>query len=339
MLNKKLLILCLSVALLPINSYAADSLSDDIDSLKEKYKRPDAIAYPADNPYSDAKYALGKQLFFDTRLSGSGVTSCATCHNPSFDWGDGMGKAIGFDHKQLGRKTPTLLNLAGDKLFFWDGRAKSLEQQALGPISAPGEMNMPLEAMIKQLDVPQYKSHFEASFPNEKDPVTKENVAKAIATFERKIVSGTAPFDQWLDGDEEAISESAKRGFVTFNKKANCAACHSGWSFSDSSFHDIGLNDDDIGRAKIVPLATMQHAFKTVGLRNIDRRYPYMHNGSLKTLEAVVDHYNGAFTKRKSLDGFMVPLNLSETEKSDLVAFLHTLTSVDTPVTLPSLPR
>jgi len=126
---------------------------------------------------------------------------------------------------------------------------------------------------------------------------------------------------------------------VTFNKKANCAACHSGWSFSDSSFHDIGLNDDDIGRAKIVPLATMQHAFKTVGLRNIDRRYPYMHNGALKTLEAVVDHYNGAFTQRKSLDGFMVPLNLSETEKSDLVAFLHTLTSVDTPVALPSLPR
>lgn len=323
-------------------SFAANAASiapDDLAQLKAKYVRPESIPFRDDNSFNDAKYQLGKDLFFDARLSGSGITSCAACHNPSLDWTDGMGRGVGFQHQQLPRKTPTLLNLAWDELFFWDGRADSLEQQALIPVASPTEMNQPLDRAVHDIDIPAYRVLFANAFPGDKTPVTAKNIAKAIATFERKIVSDKAPFDKWIDGDETAISQQAKRGFVVFNNKANCAACHSGWSFSDGSFHDIGLPDDDLGRGKILPIAAMQHAFKTVGLRNIDRRYPYMHNGSLATLEDVVAHYDGGFVNRASLDPLIKPLSLTGTEKADLVAFLHTLTSEDAPVTAPLLPR
>ena len=312
----------------------------DLKDMKEMYKRPADIPFPKDNAYSDAKYDLGKQLFFDPRLSRSKVMSCATCHNPSFSWGDGLAKGVGDKHNPLGRRTPTAMNLAWDTLFFWDGRAASLEEQALGPIASPGEMNMPHETMIADLkQIAPYHDAFAKAFPGEADPVTKENVAKAIATFERKIVSGKAPFDKWIEGDDKAISESAQRGFVIFNTKGQCATCHSGWNFGNSAmFHDLGLKDDDIGRAKIVTDdPNMQHAFKTVGLRNIAERGPYMHDGSLPTLEAVVDHYNNGFEKRETV--ILQELNLTDEEKKDLVEFMKSLTSVDDPVTLPILPR
>jgi cytochrome c peroxidase len=314
--------------------------SETIERMKAHYARPASIPFPDDNPYSDAKYELGRKLFFDPRLSGSGVTSCATCHNPAFNWGDGLAKGVGQAHKPLGRKTPTILNLAWDSLYFWDGRAGSMEQQALMPISSPAEMNMPHDVMIKRLDgVPAYRPLFLKAFPGDAAPISTANIARAIATFERKVVSGTAPFDRWLAGDEKAISASAKHGFELFNGKANCAACHSGWNFSDGSFHDIGLPDEDVGRGKILPLPTMKHAFKTMGLRNIAQRYPYMHDGSLPTLAAVIDHYDGKFTRRDSLDDFMKPLNLDPQERADLIAFLQTLTSDDAPVAIPVLPR
>lgn len=320
-------------------SLAANAATDDLATMKAKYLRPESIPFPADNSYSDAKYQLGKDLFFDARLSGSGITSCAACHNPSLDWTDGLARGIGFQHQQLPRKTPTLLNLAWDELFFWDGRAQSLEQQALIPIASPTEMNQPLDKAVRAIDIPTYRALFANAFPGDDRPVTAKNIAKAIATFERKIVSDKAPFDKWIDGDETAISEQAKRGFVVFNDKARCATCHSGWSFSDGSFHDIGLPDGDPGRGKILRIAAMQHAFKTVGLRNIDRRYPYMHDGSLATLDDVVAHYDSGFVNRASLDPLIKPLSLTATEKADLVAFLHTLTSDDAPVAAPALPR
>ncbi len=308
--------------------------------LKKDYARPDGIPFPASNPFSEAKKQLGKTLFFDPRISRSGVMSCATCHNPSLEWGDGQAKGVGDKHEILGRKDPTLLNLAWDKLLFWDGRAQGLEQQALEPIKAEKEMNTPLDELVVQLkSITEYKPLFAKAFPGDKDPITADNVAKAIATFERTIVSAQAPFDTWIEGEESAISEPAKRGFLLFNKKANCAACHSGWNFSDGSFHDIGINDDDIGRGKWLPLPTMQHAFKTVGLRNIDRRAPYMHNGSMKTLMEVVDHYNHGFVKRESLSDEIKELHLTPDEKQDLIEFLKTLTATEPPVTLPDLPR
>jgi cytochrome c peroxidase len=284
---------------------------------------------------------LGNMLFFDPRLSGSGMQSCATCHNPAFGWEDGMALGTGHEHKKLKRATPTVENLAWDELYFWDGRAESLEAQTLIPIESDVEMHMTKEKMINMLeDIKEYKPLFEKAFPGESDPINENNVAKAIATFERGIVSEQAPFDLWIEGDEQAISEAAKRGFTVFNKKANCAACHSGWQFSDGSFHDIGLDTPDIGRGKFVPqLLLMQKAFKTTGLRNIERRAPYMHNGSLKTLEEVIDHYDHGFIQRDSLSEEIKPLDLTAEEKADLIAFLKTLTSEDTPVTIPVLPK
>ena len=313
----------------------------NIDSLKQLYLRPAEVVYPASNPYSEEKENLGKILFFDPRLSASGTQSCATCHNPSLGWEDGMEKAVGHGHKTLARSTPTILNLAWDHLFFWDGRSHSLEEQALIPIFSPAEMNMSGERLLQILkSIKGYEPLFKKAFPDDKEPLSLNNVSKAIATYERGIISGKAPFDEWIEGNESAISNGAKRGFVLFNVKGNCAACHAGWQFSDSSFHDIGLTSDDVGRGEFIPhLTSMQHAFKTVGLRNIDQRAPYMHDGSQKTLEQVIDHYNDGFESRDSLSDEIKPLDLTPTEKSDLVLFLKSLTSEDEAVSIPQLPR
>ena len=224
--------------------------------------------------------------------------------------------------------------------YMWDGRKESLEDQALGPIEAGVEMNMAIDKLVGMLKgKSEYVDMFKKAFPEDEEPVSAQNIAKAIATYERTVVSGEAPFDKWIKGDEKAISESAKNGFVLFNKKANCAACHSGWRFSDASFHDIGIDDEDIGRGAHVPhVVPMQHAFKTVGLRNIDRRGPYMHNGSEETLMDVINHYDHGFVKRESLSDEIEELKLTESEKKDLVEFLKTLTSEDEPVTLPKMP-
>lgn len=315
----------------------------EMKELKSLYERPTDIPFPEENPFTQEKMDLGKALYFDPRLSDSGTQSCATCHNPSLDWGDGMGLGTGHGHQKLGRKSPTILNLAWDhdaESYMWDGRAESLEEQALGPIGADVEMNMSMDKLLTILgNIEEYKPMFKAAFPDQDEVITPDNIASAIATYERTVVSGIAPFDEWIKGDENAISESAKRGFVIFNKKANCAACHSGWRFSDGSYHDIGIDDDDIGRGKFLKnIKSMQHAFKTVGLRNIDRRAPYMHNGSIETLEGVIDHYDNGFVKRESLSEEIKTLNLSEGEKKDLLEFMKTLTSEDEPVTLPVLP-
>lgn len=203
------------------------------------------------------------------------------------------------------------------------------------------EMGMTAERVLAFLrGTREYAVAFTAAFPAERDPVTLDNLAKALATFERGIVSAQAPFDAWIAGDEAAISETAKRGFMLFNGKAKCAACHSGWRFSDGSFHDTGLDDPDEGRGKFLSgMVVMQNAFKTVGLRNIARRAPFMHNGSLKTLGDVVDFYNDRFVRRESLSDEIKPLNLTSDEKADLLAFLDTLTSDDPPVAIPNLPR
>jgi cytochrome c peroxidase len=165
-------------------------------------------------------------------------------------------------------------------------------------------------------------------------------VARALATFERTIVSGPAPFDRWIAGDENAISEEAKSGFDLFNGKAGCVKCHSEWNFTDNGFHDVGLEDSDRGRGMRLPLEGMQFAFKTPTLRNVDRRAPYMHEGNEQTLAEVVDFYDrGGDVHRKSLSPEIVPLHLTAQEKWDLLAFLSTLTSVDKPVEYPILPR
>ena len=307
-------------------------------ALKAKYRRAASIPFPAGNPYSDAKSALGGMLFFDPRLSLAGTMSCATCHNPGVSWQDGLPRSIGHDEKPLPRATPTVVDLAWADLIMWDGRKDGLEDQVSGPVGTAAEMGGSLEhAVAAVAAVPGYGRAFSRAFGTDK--VTFARIAQAIATFERTLVSNKAPFDRWIDGDEGAIDEAAKRGFALFNGKANCAACHSGWRFTDDGFHDIGLPSLDPGRAAQVPdEPVLQHAFKTPTLRNISQRAPYMHDGSIGTLNAVVVHYDTGFLERPSLSPEMRRLGLSETETSDLVAFMRTLTSVDDPVILPNLP-
>lgn len=321
-------------------AFPTHSGNDTLAVLKAAYKRPKEVPFPVDNPYSDAKANLGKMLFFETRISRSGMVSCATCHNPAHGWTNGNPKGVGDFHQVLDRRDPVIPNLAWDDLFFWDGRAEGLEEQALNPIRAEKEMNMQLEEAVTRLkSIKGYEALFKAAFPEAQEPITSENIAKAIATFERTVISGEAPFDRWIEGNETAISEAAKQGFVLFNQKANCASCHSGWRFSDGSFHDIGMPDNDIGRGRFLPLLNMQHAFKTMGLRNIADRASYMHDGSLKTLEEVIDHYDNGFVRRESLSDEIKPLGLTPEEKENLVEFLKTLTGKDAPVTIPELPR
>jgi cytochrome c peroxidase len=325
-------------SLLPVSSasFAAASLAAEH---KSEFRRPDTIPFPADNPYTPEKAALGKALYFDPRLSGAENMNCATCHNPSFGW-EAPGKtAVGAQNTHLARKGPTILNVAWVHPFFWDGRAASPEEQAKGPIQAAAEMNLPLTEAVKRLEsVPDYRSWFARVFPGQ--GVTGENITRAIATYERTVVASYAPFDRWVDGDETAISDQAKRGFALFTGKAQCVACHTGWNFSDNQFHDIGTSLVDIGRGKLEPDNPMaQYAFKTPSLRDAAQRAPYMHNGEFATLSAVLDHYAGGGVDRPSLSPLIKRMAISEAEKAELISFLQTLTGSRQVVALPVLPN
>ena len=338
---KTTLILLTAFSCLWAGNNAATTGSGNYDRqvAKAKYRRPEKIPFPAYNPPTAAKIELGRTLFFDPRLSGSSWISCASCHNPGFSWGDGLAKGIGQGMKTLSRRTPTILNTAFNETLFWDGRAASLEEQALGPIQSKGEMAMDLEQMMKVLKaIPGYAPLFAAAFPGK--PLSQELVGNAIACYERTIVSGKAPFDRWIAGREDALNEEAKQGFDLFNTKANCAKCHSGWNFTDDGFHDTGVNDEDRGRAVVLNLPAMEHAFKTPTLRNAVERAPFLHNGSEPSLEDVIELYNkGGRTNRPSLSSEIKPLHLTEAEKRSLAAFLRSLSSADEQTKIPRLPR
>lgn len=315
-------------------SYAAD-----IEILKQQYKRPLDIPFPSKAPYSPQLATLGKMLFFDPRLSGAQNMNCASCHNPSFGYEMPVETAVGAANVRLGRHAPTVLNSAWVQPFFWDGRAKDLEEQAAGPITAEAEMNGRFDHIISDLgEISEYQYWFDKLFPN--SGLSRDNILTAIATYERTIVSGWAPFDRWIDGKDDAISESAKRGFLLFNNKANCAVCHSGWNFTDNQFHDIGLPGDDIGRAGI-KFKTPQdmHAFKTPGLRNLKYRAPFMHDGSIPDLESVILIYETGGIERPSRSPLMKSFSLNEQERNDLLAFLRSLTAEKTNISLPILPN
>ncbi len=321
-------------------SFAENTVSESkARAYAESFRRPSVnVSLEA----ADAeKIELGRMLFFDPRLSASGIVSCATCHNPSLSWGDGLPRAVGHGMKTLGRRTPTILNLAWGGPFMWDGRFETLEEQAMGPITSPDEMNMPAADLISKLgSVERYRSGFLKVFP--KEGLSASTLAQSIASYERTIVSAPAPFDRWVGGQDWAISEGAKRGFVLFNTRAGCVMCHSGWRFTDDSFHDIGVKDADAGRGALKDFTTfipLQHAFKTPTLRDADRRGPFLHDGSASSLEQVVELYDtGGQLKRESLASEIKPLLLTRREKQDLVDFLKTLAS-PAEVTLPVLPR
>jgi cytochrome c peroxidase len=308
---------------------------------KKLYERPEDVPFPDGDRYTEAKASLGRTLFFDPVLSGAGVRSCASCHNPALSWGDGLARAIGEGQETLPRRAPTLIDVAWIPLLGWDGRFPDLESVAFeGPITSPAMMNRSAKDLIAALAaIPGYERAFAAAFP--KHAITRETIAEALATFERGIVAEEAPFDRWIAGDEEAISEDAKRGFDLFNGKAGCAACHKGWNFTDGAFYDIGTGKgDDIGRGKIFANSPkLQYAFKVPTLRDVARRGPYMHDGSEATLDDVIALYDRGGIDRPSRSELIKPLGLSDGEKADLVAFLKTLTGAPAAFTMPTLPR
>jgi len=309
-------------------------------TLKQSYVRPEETPYPEDNPPSKAKAALGKMMFFDPILSGSGTRSCATCHNPGLAWGDGLPRAVGEFQKPLPLRAPTLYDIAWIPVLGWDGKFPDLESVAFSPITGSGNMNRNEGDLIAALAaIPGYRQAFAAAFPG--GAITRRNIELAIADFERTIVAAEAPFDRWIEGDESAISADAKHGFELFNGKAGCAECHSGWNFTDGAFYDIGsAKGADIGRARLFPNSVkLRYAFKVPTLRDVARRAPYMHDGSEPSLEAVIDLYDRGGIDRPSRSELIKPLGLTPQEKRELLAFLKTLDGAATDFAVPTLPR
>jgi cytochrome c peroxidase len=340
-MNWKLLSLVVCALLsVSVAAYVADNGPvTGIASLRDQYRRPAAIPFPDDDPYSAAKAKLGHKLFFDPVLSESRTHSCASCHRPDLSWQDGLPLAVGDSHQAMKLRTPTLLNVAWLGRLGWDGKFPSLEEFAFTPVVSSANMHMTAPDAINRLaSLSDYRRDFAAAFDD--GAITRSHIESALATYLRSIVSTEAPFDRWVAGDNNAIDASAKRGFALFNGKGRCAECHSGWAFTDGSFHDIGIaTEDDIGRGKYFPTSVkLRHAFKTPTLRDVALRTPYMHDGSVPTLEAVIDLYNIGGIDRPSRSELIGPLGLTEGEKSDLIAFLQTLTSKP-PVEPPALPR
>jgi len=285
------------------------------------------VEHPCDNPATDAKIALGEQLFFDPRLSRTGRVSCATCHDPAKGWSNGKRFGRGVKGRQGSRNVPALLNVAFNRSYFWDGRADSLEQQALAPIQNRAEMDMPLDKLVRKLNgIDGYRRRFQDVFGEE---ATATSVAKAIAAYERTILSRDVPLDRFLRGQEKALPEAARRGMKLFFGEARCHICHSGPNFTDQKFHNIGIGiggeSPDLGRAEITGSSDDRGAFKTPSLREVAHSAPYMHDGSFETLEEVVEHYNfGGVTvaDNPQRDDALQVLYLSEAQVADLVAFL-----------------
>ena len=284
---------------------------------------------PANNSLTPEKIELGKMLFFEPRISGSGVISCATCHNPALGWSDRIATAVGHDGQVGNRNTPTVLNSGFLGSQFWDGREPDLEGQALGPIEAEIEMNMDLEAAIRRLkEFEIYHEHFAAAFPGEDDPIRAENIAFAIASFERTLNTPNSPFDRYLQGDVKAMTDQQVAGMKLF-VDAGCVACHNGPALTDSGFHRFELpGSKDEGRFLVTGDEADMFAFRTPTLRNVAVTYPYFNNGSVDNLHDAV----------QLMGQQMLGQDFEADELESLVAFMHALTGEMPAVTIPALP-
>jgi cytochrome c peroxidase len=305
---------------------------EELAFMKTSYRRP--APPPVEN---QALIELGRSLFFAKELSASGKTACASCHFADLGWGVKDAQSRNDSGKLTSRKSQPLIGIgyALDVPVGWDGRSATLEAQIKSSI-ATGSMSMRQTPTPVKVEVIEerirsdatYVAKFNAALPGV--PINMNSIAKAIAAFERTLEPGIAPFDRWMEGDEQAISDSAKRGFALFNNKALCFACHNTWRFTDDKFHDVGTTTTDLGRGQVIkndPL--MRYAFKTPTLRSAAARPPYMHNASQQTMHDVMKHYEKGGIDRPSRSPLMMPIELTDQERNDLIAFMEALT--DTP--------
>jgi cytochrome c peroxidase len=303
---------------------------------------PTAVPIPATNLNYASKLKLGEQLYFDGRLSQNNAISCAFCHTPGLGFADPKQVSLGVDGKRGGRQAPTVYNTAFNPVQFWDGRAGSLEEQAIGPIINPVEMAETYENVVKKLSALQgYRDQFQAVFGT---GVSVQGIGEAIAAYERTIISTDSAFDKFILGDKTGMSEEAQRGMALFKGKARCILCHNGPNFTDNQFHNLGVPQvgpmkEDLGRYYVTRQERDKGGFKTPTLRSIIETSPYMHDGVFKTLEEVVDFLNKGGGPNSHLSPLMKPLGLKDQEKSDLIAFLNALTGKEIPFEFPELPE
>ena len=285
---------------------------------------------PSHNPITVEKVSLGKRLFFDKNLSQDRSISCATCHDPLKGFSNGEAFAQGIGGTIGTRNVPSIVNRIFGRTQFWDGRSEILESQARMPLFNPDEMGMDEKLLLNRLQEDMvYLELFQQAF-NTKP--TLNGVLQAIASFERTLLSGTTDFDKYeWNGDKGALSESAVRGLLLFRGKARCSACHIGTNFTDEKFHNLGagnsIGQNDPGRASVTKKLDDLGKFKTPTLRNVTLTAPYMHDGSLETLEDVIAFYDKGGRPNPYLDKEIKPLYLTDTEKTDLLEFLKSLTS------------
>jgi cytochrome c peroxidase len=298
---------------------------------------PYGLAAVQDNPVTREKIDLGKMLFFDPRLSASGVISCNTCHNVGTGGDDNLPTSVGHGWQKGPRNSPTVLNAVFNKAQFWDGRAEDLKAQAKGPIQAGVEMaNEPENVVVTLNSMPEYIERFGRAFPGEEDPVTFDNMAKAIEAFEVTLVTPNAPFDQWLEGNDGAMTDEQKAGLATFLDKG-CASCHSGINFGGQDYFPFGLIEkpgaeilppEDKGRYQVTKTASDEYVFRAAPLRNIAITAPYFHSGKIWDLEQAVAVMGTAQLGAK----------LSDEETTSIAIFLGALTGEQPIVEYPILP-
>jgi cytochrome c peroxidase len=280
-------------------------------------------------------------LYFDPRLSADDTISCATCHDPSAGWANHNATDTGIRGQRGSRNSGTILDAAYMKFQFWDGRARSLEEQALGPIHNPIEMGETLDNVVRKLNaIAGYRSQFREVFGTD---ATEDAIAKAIAAFERTVITGPSPYDRFLEGETSALSEAAQRGLAVFSGKGRCVLCHGGPMLSDQSFHNLGVGmaaeNPDVGREAVTKNPRDHGRFKTPSLRNVALTAPYFHDGSARTLDDVLALYDRGGEPNPNLDAMMRPLRLTHREEADLAAFLEALTGTLPLIAKPVLPR
>ncbi len=303
---------------------------------------PAVVPVPSTNLNYAAKIELGKQLYFDGRLSKNNAISCAFCHNPGTGFADSRQTSIGVGGGIGGRQSPTVYNSAFNHVQFWDGRARSLEEQAIGPIHNPVEMAETHEHVVAKLGkVKGYQQQFRAVFGT---GINLQSIAEAIAAYERTVLSTNSAFDKYMMGDQKAMDEAAARGLALFKGKARCILCHNGPNLTDNQFHNLGVPQvgpmkEDLGRYNVTRAEKDKGAFKTPTLRSITETSPYMHDGAFKSLEEVVEFMNEGGGRNPNMSPLMKPLGLTPEEKADLLAFLRALTGEPLTFTMPQLPQ